>query len=175
MLVVVQHELRVGSQQDSVQLEGESLGILAGGKLVLFQRGGREGLQQRGEVGLDGGEAVPDRAGRVPISSDVAAKKHPPGMFRQRTRRRVRRPRIVRAPHRGEMADMEDGIIIRDATPRQVGALPKVQVAAASSFVSWTWGPVADGPVPEVAGSKRAQQRRHLLVAVHEGVLVGFV
>ena len=41
--VVVQDESGVGGQQDRVQLEGEPAGVLAGGKLVLFECGGGEG------------------------------------------------------------------------------------------------------------------------------------
>jgi hypothetical protein len=46
-----------------VQLEGEPVGVLAGGKFVLFKRGGREGAEQRGETGLDGGDPFLDRPG----------------------------------------------------------------------------------------------------------------
>lgn len=70
---------------------------------------------------------------------------------------------------------MEDRITIRDATPSEVGALPKMQVAAGQLFRQLDMGLVADGPVPEVAGFERAQQKGHLLVAVHEGLLIGFV
>ena len=34
--VIVQDEFRVGGQEDRVQLEGEPVGVLAGGKLVLL-------------------------------------------------------------------------------------------------------------------------------------------
>lgn len=50
-----------------------------------------------------------------------------------------------------------------------------MQVAAGQLFRQFDMGLVADGPVPEVAGFERAQQKGHLLVAVHEGLLVGFV
>ena len=73
------------------------------------------------------------------------------------------------------MADMEDGITIRDATPGEVGAPPKMHVAADQLFRQLDMGLAADGPVPEVAGFERAQQKGHLLVAVYEGLLVGFV
>ena len=46
-----------------MQLEGEPVGVLAGGKLVLLERGGREGPQPRGETGLDGGDPFLDRPG----------------------------------------------------------------------------------------------------------------
>ena len=57
--VVVQDEFGVGAQQDRVQLEGEPAGVLAGGKLVLLVRGGREGREQRRETGGDGGNPGP--------------------------------------------------------------------------------------------------------------------
>jgi hypothetical protein len=46
-----------------VQLEGEPAGFLVGGKLVLLERGGREGGEQRRETGVDGGDPVLDRPG----------------------------------------------------------------------------------------------------------------
>src|SRR5436190_10552138 len=39
--VVEQDEFGVGGQENRVQFEGEPVGVLAGGQLVLFQRGGR--------------------------------------------------------------------------------------------------------------------------------------
>jgi len=44
-----------------MQLEGEPVGVLVGGKVVLLQRGGRERTEQDGETGLYGGDAVSDR------------------------------------------------------------------------------------------------------------------
>jgi hypothetical protein len=67
--VVVQDEAGVGGQHDPVQLEGEPVRVLAGGKLVLLERSGRESPDQRVE--------------RVPISSAAAAKKQPPGKVRR--------------------------------------------------------------------------------------------
>ena len=46
-----------------MQLEGEPVGILAGGKFVLLKRGGREGPKQRRETGMDGGDPFLDRPG----------------------------------------------------------------------------------------------------------------
>ena len=40
--VILQNEFGVGTQQYGVQLEGKPDGVLACGKLILFQRGGRE-------------------------------------------------------------------------------------------------------------------------------------
>ena len=46
-----------------MQLEGEPVGVLAGGKLVLLERGGREVPEQRREPGVDGGDPFLDRPG----------------------------------------------------------------------------------------------------------------
>lgn len=70
---------------------------------------------------------------------------------------------------------MEDGITIRDATSGDVEALPAMQVAAGQLFRQLDMGLVADGPLPDIAGFERAQQQGHLLVAVQQGLLVGFV
>jgi hypothetical protein len=47
-----------------VQIEGKPVGVFVGGKLVLFQRSGRERPQQSGEPGLDGGDPVFDSSVR---------------------------------------------------------------------------------------------------------------
>jgi len=52
--VVLQDEFGIGGQQDRVQLEGEPVGVLAGGKLVLLKRGGRKVPEQRRETGASG-------------------------------------------------------------------------------------------------------------------------
>src|SRR3954468_23920566 len=46
--VVVEDELGVRAQQDGVELEGEQVGVLVGGKFALLDGGGREGSQQCG-------------------------------------------------------------------------------------------------------------------------------
>ena len=56
--VVVQDEVGVGGQHDPVQLEGEPVRVLAGGKLVLLECGGRESADQRREPGLEGGDSL---------------------------------------------------------------------------------------------------------------------
>ncbi len=61
--VVVQDEVGVGGQHDPVQLEGQPAGVLAGGKLVLLDRGDCELPDQRREPGLPGGDPFLDRPG----------------------------------------------------------------------------------------------------------------
>src|SRR6266571_4748472 len=60
--IVVQHEVGVGDQDDSVQLEGELVRVLVRGKLVLLKRGHDEAPDQRHELRLERGDQFLDRA-----------------------------------------------------------------------------------------------------------------
>ena len=64
--VVVQDEVGVRGQDDAVQLEGQLVRIIAGGKLVLLKSGRGEAPDQRHELRLERGDPFPDRAGAGP-------------------------------------------------------------------------------------------------------------
>ena len=59
--VVAQDEARVGGEDDAVQLEGERVGILVRGELVLLDGGDGELADQRREPGLERRDLLLDR------------------------------------------------------------------------------------------------------------------
>jgi hypothetical protein len=81
--IVVQDEVGVGGQDDSVQFEGEPVRVVAGGKVALVESRGREAPDQRHELRLEGGHAFLDWAGAGAISRAAPAKKQPPGKVRR--------------------------------------------------------------------------------------------
>ena len=52
-------EVGVGGEDDAVQLEGERVGVLVGGELVLLEGGDDELADQRREPALERGDLVP--------------------------------------------------------------------------------------------------------------------
>ncbi|HEU4675182.1 MAG TPA: GNAT family N-acetyltransferase [Motilibacteraceae bacterium] len=68
-----------------------------------------------------------------------------------------------------------EGVTVRAATADEVDQLPALQVAAGARFRELGMDLVADGPPPQCAELAQAQAAGHLLVAILEGTVVGFV
>jgi hypothetical protein len=77
--IVVQDEVGVGGQDDPVQLEGEPVRVVAGGKVALVESRGREAPDQRHELRLEGGHAFLDRAGAGAHLQGRASEEAAPG------------------------------------------------------------------------------------------------
>ena len=70
--VVAQDEVGVGGEDDAVELEGERVGVLVGGELVLVERGDDELADQRREAALKRGDLFLDRSRAGPHLQDGA-------------------------------------------------------------------------------------------------------
>lgn len=70
---------------------------------------------------------------------------------------------------------MDNEVTIRLATLDEIVALPTMQVAAGQLFRQLEMAPVADGPTPEIDDFAKAQRSGHLLVAVRDENVIGFV
>ena len=79
--VVVQDAVGGGGQDDPVQLEGELVGVLAGGEFVLGDGGGGEAAEQVDEPGLEAGDGFFDRAGAASAGATTSSAKIRPASW----------------------------------------------------------------------------------------------